>query len=480
MVMMGRMGKIFACVGLGGMLSFGAGCLSLQEEIELQERFVARGEYAQAYAVAAELAEDAGPDGADSNFWNADAGTLALMAGQPASAVAFLDRADNGFNDVARRSGGAEVADTALSIAVNDGMMPYAPEGVDRVFVNLYKAIAYGVQGDKDGFRVELNRARERQSEWFYACAKDVGEQQSALKGLSTDERALATEALKRVERPEVVALNPVVLAGLAEEGVATAELFSYLKGFGNAYAAHLAGVSRWCAGDASLNDLAMAMALAPRNTFVAQDHLLSKQGVAPERRVWVYVEDGLCPRREGNPLVIPYLGVGGRHGLRTITFDMPSLRERAEGAYRYSANGVTLELLTDVDALVHDQFDRLWAGILTRQIVRTASRVVAQEVALAAVERQTDDPLAAFLFSLLFVGYDLATNTADLRCADLLPKRVWMGAFERPASGVVTLQVGSEASYQVALQPQGNVAIWVRKPAAHAAPTILVVDLER
>ncbi len=456
----------------------GTGCLSLQEQIEHQEQLVMSGQYERAYTQTAGWADDAGLDGADTNFWNADAGTLALMAGRPQQAVAHLEVADNGFNDEARRVYGSSAMDTVAEVLVSDCVTAYAPEGVDRVFVNLYKAFAYGVQGNLSGLRVELNRARERQFEWFYTCATDLQEQQEELKSLSKEERELAVSALSNAEQKQLVRLDAAAMSAIVSESASSADRFAYLKGFGNAYAAHLAGITRWCAGDSSRNDLAMAHALAPANSYVTQDHALAKSGQAPTNRVWVYIEDGLAPRRVSNQVVLPYVAGGSTAGLRTITFDMPKLKDRTLGSSSYTVNGQPVELLLNVDGLVHDQFDRLWAGILTRQIARTVVRVAAQEALYRVAESQTDNGLVFLAMSILFAGYDVATNVADLRCADLLPKNVWMASIERPANGVVTLKTAEGQQLQIPLQSKGNTLLWVRKPSIVAAPTVLVVDL--
>ncbi len=455
------------------------GCFTVREKIEQQERLVTQGQYGAAYAAAASMATDAGIDGADSNFWNADAGTLALMAGQPKDAVGHLDVADNGFNDVARRYYGTSALDTVAEVLVNDGVTAYAPEGVDRVFVNLYKALAYGAQGHREGARVELNRARERQNEWFYTCAKDIQEQEEALSTLSQEERTVALSALGNAEQKDLVALDASVMAAVSQEERSTVDFFTRLTGFGNAYVAHMAGITRWCAGDNSRNDLAMAAALAPNNAYVTQDYAWEKAGKSPEDRVWIYVEDGLAPRRVSERVMLPYARGGSAVSIGTITFDMPRLQARAAASSGYTVNGTTaLQPLLDVDSLMNDQFDRLWSGILVRQIARTTTRVLAQEATQHLVRSQTDNELAVLLVSLLFLSYDAATNVADLRCADLLPKTVWMASFERPKDNVVTLRTNEGLQYQIALATKGNTLLWVRKPAMGAAPTFIVVDL--
>ena len=468
------------CLGLAAIAGL-TGCLSVREKIEEQTLRVQAGDYAGAYAAAAEAADG---DDVDTPFWSAEAGALALMAGTPAAAIPHLDAADNGFNDVARRYNGAGAMDALAATVGNDCALPYAPEGLDRVFANLYKALAYGATGDAGAMRVELNRARQRQYEWFYRCTEDIAEAETG--DLSEDE-AKWVRAHVAGETAQVARLSAAVAEAASAESANAARLFGNLRGFGNAYAAHVTGVARWCAGDASRNDLAMAAALAPGNAAAQADLAAEKAGRRPQGRVWVYVEDGLAPHRVEVSDTFAYPSIAGHlQGIGTISYAVPKLRARAAASSSYSANGVALQPLLDVDALAQDQFDRAWPGILTRQIVRTLTRVAAHEVGQAVIyagSKNSDNELAWLAASLAYsaavAAWDVSTNEADLRCADLLPKTVWMGALPRPADGVVRVDPAGGRTVSVRLRGTGNALVWVRRPTAAGPATVMTIDLD-
>lgn len=458
------------------------GCLSVRERIETQTIQVQAGDYASAYAAAAEAATG---DDVDTPFWSAEAGTLALMAGTPAAAIPHLDAADNGFNDVARRYNGAGAMDTLAATLGNDCALPYAPEGLDRVFANLYKALAYGATGDIGGMRVELNRARQRQYEWFYRCTEDIAEADT---GDLSEEEAKWVRAHVAEESGHPARLSAAVAEAASQESADAARLFGNLRGFGNAYASHVTGVARWCAGDASRNDLAMAAALAPGNATAQADLAAEKAGRRPKDRVWVYVEDGLAPHRVEVADTFTYPSIAGHlQGIGTISYAVPKLQERAAASSSYSVNGVALQPLLDVDALAQDQFDRAWPGILTRQIVRTLTRVATHEVGQAIIHegaKNSDNVLAWMAASLAYsaavAAWDVSTNEADLRCADLLPKTVWMGALPRPADGVVRVTPAGGQTVTVQLRGTGNALVWVRRPTATGPATVMTIDLDK
>ena len=467
------MKRIFAWCWLGVLLGL-CGCLSLEDELARQEQQVQRGEVAAAYTAAAEAASE---DGVDQVYWQETAGTLAMWLGNPTVAVAHLSAADDGFNDVARRRYGATAGDTAKTLAVNDCLLPYAPEGPDRVFVNLYKAVAYGVQQKPGAMRVECNRVRQRQMEWFGVCAGEIASAADG-KDLSTKQRKAVSQTVQK--ETKVAALSPQASHAISEESSSAAKYFTALQGFGNAYAAHLVGVARWCAGDSPRNDLAMAEALAPGVKTVAQDAAMAERGGRPQGRVWIYVEDGLAPKRVGRPYSIPYPSIAGHGaGIGTISFDVPKLVKRAGVSGNYTVNGTALERLADVDALAEDAFNREWPQIIARQVARTILRVTIHETGQAIIRNQTGNELAPLLFSLGMAVYDVSTNAADLRCADLLPKSVWVGALARPADGQLTLRGNGVPALSVKLNAAGNALVWVRYATRGSAPTVMVVDLD-
>ncbi len=266
----------------------------------------------------------------------------------------------------------------------------------------------------------------------------------------------------------------------MSAEGNQAERAFGALRGFGNAYASHVTGITRWCAGDASRNDLAMAAALAPASSVAKADAQEAERGVKPENCVWIYVEDGLAPKRVSRPITLPLpsLAAHGR-GITTVSWNVPKLEMRPGASARYTAEGVPLELLVDVDALAQDQFDRAWVGIVVRQVARTLLHTALQEGSQAAMRHGSAGDGAALLASLAFFIYETATNDADLRCADLLPKRVFLAKVSRPKSGSVTVTPEGGAPITVRLPAEGNALVWVRRPSARARATAFAFSLD-
>lgn len=452
-----------------------SGCLSIEESLLRQEREVHSGAVANAYAQAAEEAE---AENADTAFWQHEAGILALWLGRAPQAISHLAAAEAQINDLARRRYGAGALDTASALALNDCALPYAPQGPELAFLNLYKALAYGSLANREALRVECNRIRQRQVAWFGICAGDLPDRSAEARDLSVAERRAVAQAANKAAT-QTPRLAAGVATAVSTEAPAAQAHFAMLKGFGNAYAAHLVGVTRWCAGDAPRNDLALAAALAPDARLLAEDAASEARGLRPENRIWIYVEDGLAPKRVGRPYSIPYPSIAGHaKGFGTISFDVPKLVERAAAHRAYTVNGQQLEVLMEVDPLIQAAFDRAWIGVIARQVARTLLRVAMQEGGQAALRAGSGTEAAALLWSLGMAVYDISTNAADLRCADLLPKRVWVGSMVRPADGRVSISPAGGSAFNIQLRGSGNAIVWVRIPSPGATPSILVINL--
>ena len=457
-----------------------SGCLSLEEALARQAREVATQQLSQAYDRADQAAQQ---EGADRAFWHAEAGTLALWLGESAQSLRHLADAEEEIHDLARRRYGASATDTAKALALNDCALPYAPYEPELTFLNLYKALAYGALGNPGAMRVELNRVRQRQFAWFVRCAGKIAETEMPTGRLSKEERQ-AVRSVADQAAQETPRLDPALASAVSAERPAAVTAFAPLQGFGNAYAAHLTGVVRWCAGDAPRNDLALAAALAPASRIAAADAALNAQGQMADARVWIYVEDGLAPKRIARPFTLPYPSIAGRaRGVGTISFDVPKLVPRAAAAPGYTAEGVPLEVLTEVDPLIERAFEHAWPGMLARQVARTLLRVALHEggqgVLRATGQRGSAQADAlALLWSLIVGVYDIGTNAADLRCADLLPKRVWVGSLPRPAAGALTLCPTGGRALRIPLGEAQQTLVWVRYPAPGTEPTVLVLPL--
>ena len=109
-----------------------------------------------------------------------------------------------------------------------------------------------------------------------------------------------------------------------------------------------------------------------------------------------------------------------------------------------------TAFLLADMDAIMAQEFQQRLPGIITRIILSTAIKEAAYYAGLAAANQISDGGARAIaLVSVAAAGtaYRVATNTADTRSWELLPKEFQLTQFPMPQNRNVTIALDGYAS---------------------------------
>lgn len=501
-----KCGKIISsqCL-LPAVLLWLSGCFSVQESSERIRAQVVAGQYGAASSSAV-AAVNAG--GADEPFWALWGASTKLFEGRGEEALALLDRAEGRFYDYDAQSFAERGWDQAKWITVNDCLLPYHPVGHDRIFMNLYKGLIEAGMGRADEARVELNRVRQQHYNYLYdrgamaekqrkqAAEKQQDESKALRAGSSAAFAAqIAAEAgaggaASAAAVPEAARARLTALSNEGFPGVSEADRrqFAGLSGVLNPYAAHVCGLFRALNGDRALGDLGMASAIAPEVRLFARDATELASGRAPAGVAWVYVEDGLAPRRAEWRLDLPlgiFLIKPAYTGLA-----LPKLLpgQAAFGGYTALSDGarVPLERLVSVEALVRAEFNDDFALIVMRELVRVAVKTTAQLAVMAAAENRHDHAAARGSSSaqadlMLAAGYAMGvyqalTTAADVRCWALLPQSVYGARVPIPASGVLKLATASGAAFELRVPPCRNAMIWVRCPAGGAPPASIMI----
>jgi hypothetical protein len=187
---------------------------------------------------------------------------------------------------------------------------------------------------------------------------------------------------------------------------------------------------------------------------------------------VHVLVESGSGPWldefRLDIPLFIrqvPYVG---------IAIPVLKFKEGAAGSFTVRAGGEVhpSRVLTDMDRVVADEFNRRLPAIVTLTIVSSATKAIATYLAQQAVYEQNPD--AAWVVAIAGALYQVGTNSADLRIWLTLPKRVLYARLPAPADGVVEVELeGGQRIGPISVESNGASIVHVRVPRAGATPAV-------
>lgn len=461
-----------------------AGCRTVDDLITDYRLNIASGRYSDAAVEPAELGSGSG---GDKLMWKLLSATAYDLAGERDLAIADFDAAEDLMSENDKSSVFARSVDTANAMLLNDKYFPYDGGGQDRIFTSMYKAIAYAAGGDRLAARTEFNRAAQRQENWLWERRRDLAAADERLqKETSGYSRA---KGGKDLSGQSSIAVQNAVKDGSFRASVKEAfgvDIFTSgtlddLKpaDYQNPYLAHVCGIFRWLNGDGDgRNYLKDVCALRPANSFAKSDLAVCGVGRKPSGQVWVYVEDGLCPRREKWRIDLPLVLIpfAGRY-VKYAGLALPRLLEMPSAAESWSAGGVHMEELASIEALAKIEYDVYMRGAIRREITRTVIDAGIQAALGIAADNTTD---ANTKYSLIASQYAVAAYSAARRGADTrvwasLPKRVFLARMDRPADGVVRITADGSNVAEVTV-PEGNAMVFVRKPGAAAPASVKVV----
>lgn len=466
------------------LLAIAAGCRTVDDVICDYRAGIAAGNYA---ASAKESAEYAAKENGDRLMWRLMSATAYDLAGQTDRALADFDVAEDIMIENDKSSVFSRGVDTANAMMLNDKYFPYDGGGQDRIFTCIYKAIAYGTKGDFAAARTEFNRASQHQENWLWQRRKNIAAAEERLQK-DSDSYSKENGGEKNAGQSNVAVQN-AVKDGSFRETVKEAfgvDIFSSstlddLKpaDYQNPYLSHTCGIFRWLNGDGDGSGyLRDANRLRPNNLVVKNDLAACGAGKKPVGQVWVYAEDGLCPRREkwriDLPLgLIPYAG-------RYVVYAglaLPRLMEMPAAANTWNVGGVQMEELASVESLMKVEYDVYMRGAIRREITRTIVDVGIQAALGVAAEHASDTGTKYALIASQYAvaGYSAVRRGADTREWPSLPKRVFVARVERPSDGVVKITADGRNVAEVVLS-EGNAMIFVRKPGPLAAASVKVV----
>jgi uncharacterized protein len=380
----------------------------------------------------------------------------------------------NEWDEEAKVKMGSEIG-AAIS---NQANLPYRGRSYDKVMMNAYKALSYLALGDKDKARVELNRSLQRQRDAVDANEKRIAaaqeEEQLAREGKLTDEKGKSAsyDSSKAMQDPKT---GPLLQSTL-EASIAP------MKSYGdyvNPFAVFLDGLfytvlgedgSDWERGRKSFERVA---GMVPENTFVAADleaATMAAEGKAPENVTYVIFETGTAPSRDQTRIDIPTFLVTSKLAYVGASFPklvyndgyIPTLGIAVGESIVYTST------VASMDSVIANDFKNEWPLVVTKTLITTATKAIIQSV----VQKQAEDRggmWAGLAAGLIMGGINSATNIADTRTWNSLPKEFQYARIATPANRELTISAG-ETQKVVTVEP-GSINVVYVKSASPSAP---------
>jgi hypothetical protein len=431
----------------------------------------ATGDYAVATLELTPLLEDRRESEKDRTLYELEAGAVYMAAGDLEKAGAALDAADERMWEYLDDAPEIRVSEQAAAILTNQTIITYYGRTHDRIMCSTYKGLNHLLASDLEKAGVSFRRAQEWQKDAYDKNAAEIEELEK-----KSDEAAQSQgyDTKRAMEDPRTKQGFDSAYGPLRE-----------MRGYGDfevPYSTFLRGLRFQLAGGASeleqatgcFRRIAGMLPEADREPVLAdaQAAEAAMGGTRIPPTVYVLLESGMAPwldeLRIDIPLFlqsVPYVGAA---------FPLLKFTEGAPVGMRIRAGGQESGaiLLTDMDRVVAEDFNRRLPGIITVTLVSSATKAIATYLAQEAASQQNSN--AALLIAIGGAIYQVSTNSADLRTWLTLPKHVYYARIPAPADGVVEIELGDGQKVgPIQVESTGPTIVHLRAPKIGVPPVV-------
>ena len=408
------------------------------------------------------ISKQANPKGEDL-LWSLQLGTVKRIQQDYTKSTESFDAAEEMLKYFDEQS---TLGDGIGSTIVNENVIPYRGEEYDGIMVNVYKALNFMAEKNFDLARVEFNRALDRQRRAKEKFNKEINKLKSDLE----KENQQSEFTKSNVENTET--------AELLAQKYPNLHNFEAYPDFVNPFATYLAGVFFNLVSDHSkaVDLLKESYGMVGDNAYIAEDlavteNILDGKGRL-EDTVWLIFENGLGPVKKELRMDIPLFIA--TDDVKYVGIALPELLLRNK-AHQYliaevDGNDYETRLVSDMDRVVQTEFSKDYPGILTRAIISTTAKAIAQY----ALEKQ--DSSKSSLASVFMAAYSFATTAADVRIWTSLPKEFQVARFPKPKDGKLKVKRPGSVSVEINIPDCNNAIVYVRITSGQAEPIFEVI----
>ncbi|MBL7106450.1 MAG: hypothetical protein ISS77_02420 [Phycisphaerae bacterium] len=360
-----------------------------------------------------------------------------------------------------------KLGDAVGSVLVNDNVAPYKGDEYDGVMVNVYKALNFMSKDNMDFARVEFNRALDRQRRAKIKFNEEI----KKLKAELNQENNKSQLSKSNVENPKTQELLLEKYPNLYD--------FEAYPDFVNPFATYMAALYFNLVGDhaKAVDLLKESCGMVQDNEYIIEDlavteEILNGSGGRLTNTVWLIFENGLGPVKSEFRLDLPLFIATSK--IKYVGIALPKLEFR-DAAFPYlvvRANGKSYKTsqVASIDRIVQTEFSKNFSAILTRAIISTTAKAVAQ---YALSENNSS---AASLASVFVAAYSFVTTAADVRIWTVLPKDFQVARFEKPADGKLEITAPGGMPLDIDIEKCNNAIVYVKIPTSLAVPVCDVI----
>lgn len=436
-----------------------------------QDMMSAKGDYKAASAHAQSQIDADDRYDYDNLLWYLNSGSAKLFCRDYGESIKAFDESEALMKHYREQLLASDISQTLSSMLVNDAAMPYRGSEYDGIMVNTYKAIDYMMLGDREGARVEFNRAVDRQRRAKAFFAEMIAKEREAM---------LKKEQENRAEGGSMdvsgTMANPQIDARLRQR-YPSLYAFTPYPDFINPMTTYLAGIFAMAEGNSAKAHtlLKEAYGMMPENPDVRADFLrvealLDSRNVPEEPMVWVLFENGLAPLLREWRMDFPAFIVSRE--LTFVSVALPRLELRSSACTHLLIDDGVREHptrpLASMDRIIQTEFKKMYPSTVRRALFSAMVKTVIQFQA-----RQQGGDLAGLAAAV----YQIASTRADTRIWSTLPKEFQLLRFRRPESGNTVIRMpGGRVIADLRLPKRNHILVYVKIPTNTAVPSVSMI----
>ncbi|MCL2639670.1 MAG: hypothetical protein FWD53_02380 [Phycisphaerales bacterium] len=407
-----------------------------------------------------------------------DAASLRRAAGEFQASNKLLTKAMEGMDYFDDEAPEISLSNELASVVINQAATKYRGYVQDRVMAGTYMALNALQTGDRDNVLPALKRANRAQEELVEKKLARIEKAQSKIK---ENEKGVDWGEADKSRNGSEWQSNEDWKAADAELQQHVPDL-SASGGYRNPYMMYLYGLIGLGSTDRDDQETARkfiesVQGLIGANKFIEADRaavVAAQAGNPLEPTTYVFFETGLAPRRGEVNITIPFF-IRNNKGTHTYLFPIvfPVLKFQKDFVHHLQVQaGSTTERTTrlaSMDKLIAREFKDEQPLIITKALASGAVKLTAQ---IAADQAKGDAGTALQIVSRLYAG---ATNQADLRTWQTLPKEVQFCRISTPQDRRITIIVpGANQQHQSVTVEPGTMNIVIVRSISRGTPVTI------
>ncbi|MCH2133508.1 MAG: hypothetical protein MK116_07145 [Phycisphaerales bacterium] len=426
------------------------------------------GLYQQAAAAAASGAAARQSDTSERVIYNLEAARTAQVAGDFESSKAHYELAYEDIRPYLDTKAQYTVTEGVATTAVNQAMATYKATPGERIMASSLNSINYLATGDREGARLELNRARDWQDDAIKRYAKEI----------EAEQRAVEQDA----ERDDVADAVTDDVPDNMRSYYRNLDRMTGYADYQNPFTSHLRAVYLLTnAADDGDRDNARfdfrqcVQANPDCEPAVREDLLLleSSQRYAVPPTTWVYFMTGRAPHYEELEIVVPVpvqevpTAKAAFPVLRTNGDELRYLEVKSQGG----GDATRTVSLVDMDSVVGSEFKTRLPIIISQEIASAAAKAAAT---YGMTEGMGD------WGTVMGTIYQQASAEADLRSWRTMPKQVQVARVPTPTDGrlVLTGPGGRDLGTVSVVPGESNIVVVTMPSTMAIQPSVVTVQM--